>query len=323
MKINEVEQLVGISKRNIRFYEKEGLLSPGRNADNGYRDYGEEDVETLRKIKLLRKLDVPLEEIRRMQQGELTLADGLRRHMIQLERAQKNLGTMRSLCQELARTDEQLPNLDAGRWLAEMERMEQEEGTQFVNIRKKDTRKRHVGPVVAAAVILPEDALQRCPQLAILNDSKKLSEKKREALLEPVKATALGFGIGQASWEEIDQLNILQATFLAMRRAVEQMEQQFHLTPDLVLVDGNRDPHLGLQTRTVVKGDGTSACIAAASILAKVTRDRQMVELDRQCPQYGFAKHKGYPTKQHYACIEQYGISPVHRRSFLKKLLQD
>ncbi len=97
----------------------------------------------------------------------------------------------------------------------------------------------------------------------------------------------------------------------------------FSLTPDLVLVDGNRDPHLGLQTRTVVKGDGTSACIAAASILAKVTRDRQMVELDRQYPQYGFAKHKGYPTKQHYACIEQYGISPVHRRSFLKKLLQD
>ena len=165
------------------------------------------------------------------------------------------------------------------------------------------------GPVVAAAVILPEDALQSCPQLAILNDSKKLSEKKREALFEPVKAIALGFGIGQASWEEIDQLNILQATFLAMRRAVEQMEQQFHLTPDLVLVD--------------VKGDGTSACIAAASILAKVTRDHQMVELDRQYPQYGFAKHKGYPTKQHYACIEQYGISPVHRRSFLKKLLQD
>ncbi len=154
MKINEVEQLVGISKRNIRFYEKEGLLSPGRNADNGYRDYGEEDVETLHKIKLLRKLDVPLEEIRRMQQGELTLADGLLRHVIQLERAQKNLGTMRSLCQELARTDEQLPNLDAGRWLAEMERMEQEEGTQFVNIRKKDTRKRYVGPVVAAAVFV-------------------------------------------------------------------------------------------------------------------------------------------------------------------------
>ena len=154
MKINEVEQLVGITKRNIRFYEKEGLLSPGRNADNGYRDYGEEDVEALRKIKLLRKLDVPMEEIRRMQQGDLTLADVLRRHMIQLERAQKNLGTMRSLCQELAKTDEQLPNLDAGRWLAEMERMEQEEGTQFVNIRKKDTIRRYVGPVAAALVFV-------------------------------------------------------------------------------------------------------------------------------------------------------------------------
>ena len=152
MKINEVEQLVGVTKRNIRFFEKEGLLSPGRNADNGYRDYGEEDVESLRKIKLLRKLDVPLEEIRRMQLGELTLSDGLRRHDIQLERAQKNLGTMRSLCQELSRSDEQLPSLDAGRWLAEMERMEQEEGTQFVNIRKKDTKKRYVGPVVAAVV---------------------------------------------------------------------------------------------------------------------------------------------------------------------------
>lgn len=154
MKINEVEQLVGITKRNIRFYEKEGLLSPGRNADNGYREYGESDVEALRKIKLLRKLDVPMEEIRRMQQGELTLADGLRRHMIQLERAQKNLGTMRSLCQELAKTDEQLPSLDAGRWLVEMERMEQEEGTQFMNIRNRDTIKRYVGPVAAALVFV-------------------------------------------------------------------------------------------------------------------------------------------------------------------------
>ena len=101
MKINEVEQLVGVTKRNIRFYEKEGLLSPGRT-DNGYRDYSEADVEALRKIKLLRKLDVPLEEIRRMQQGTLTLTDGVRRHIIQLERAQDNLATMRSLCQELA-----------------------------------------------------------------------------------------------------------------------------------------------------------------------------------------------------------------------------
>lgn len=114
MKINEVEQLVGVTKRNIRFYEKEGLLSPGRT-DNGYRDYGEADVEALRKIKLLRKLDVPLEEIRRMQQGTLTLTDGVRRHIIQLERAQDNLATMRSLCQELAESGEQLASLDAGR----------------------------------------------------------------------------------------------------------------------------------------------------------------------------------------------------------------
>ena len=123
MKINEVEQLVGVTKRNIRFYEKEGLLSPGRT-DNGYRDYSEADVEALRKIKLLRKLDVPLEEIRRMQQGTLTLTDGVRRHIIQLERTQDNLATMRSLCQELAESGEQLASLDAGRWLEKMERME-------------------------------------------------------------------------------------------------------------------------------------------------------------------------------------------------------
>ena len=154
MKINEVEQLVGITKRNIRFYEKEGLLSPVRNADNGYRDYGEEDVQTLRKIKLLRKLDVPLEEIRKMQRGTLTLTDGVRRHIIQLEREQENLSTMRSLCQRLAEADVPLAALDAEAWLAEMERMEEEEGTQFVNIRKHDTITRYAGPVIAAAVFI-------------------------------------------------------------------------------------------------------------------------------------------------------------------------
>jgi len=170
------------------------------------------------------------------------------------------------------------------------------------------------GPVCAAAVILPPDA-----ELPGLNDSKKLSEKKREALFEPIKEIALGWGIGLASEAEIDEHNILQATFLAMRRAVEQLRQQSGLTPDLVLVDGNRDPGLLLPTQTVVKGDGTSAAIAAASILAKVTRDHLLLELDAQYPQYGFAKHKGYPTKDHYAALAQYGISPVHRRSFLKK----
>ena len=152
MKINEVEQLVGVTKRNIRFYEKEGLLSPGRT-DTGYRDYGEEDVEALRKIKLLRKLDVPLEEIRRMQQGTLTLTDGVRRHIIQLERAQDNLATMRSLCQELAESGEQLASLDAGRWLEKMERME-EGGTQFMNIRKNDIVTRYGGTVAAALVFV-------------------------------------------------------------------------------------------------------------------------------------------------------------------------
>lgn len=136
MKINEVEQLVGVTKRNIRFYEKEGLLNPGRNVDNGYRDYSDSDVETLRKIKLLRKLDVPLEEIRNMQQGVLTLDDGLRRHIIQLEREQANLATIRALCQTLAGTGQQLANLDADRWLLEMDRKESE-GTRFVNIHKK------------------------------------------------------------------------------------------------------------------------------------------------------------------------------------------
>ena len=153
MKINEVEQLVGVTKRNIRFYEKEGLLSPGRNKEHGYRDYGEADVTVLRQINLLRKLDVPLEEIRRMQQGALTLTDGLRRHMIQLERQQQNLATMQRLCQELADAGAQLPGLEADDWLGRMERMEQE-GTRFVNIRKKDTMARYLGPVIAALVFV-------------------------------------------------------------------------------------------------------------------------------------------------------------------------
>lgn len=153
MKINEVEQLVGITKRNIRFYEKEGLLTPGRNAENGYRDYTDGDVEALRKIKLLRKLDVPMDEIRKMQQGVLTLDDGLRRHIIQLEREQANLSTIRSLCQTLADAGEQLAHLDAGRWLDEMGRMEQE-GTRFMNIRKHDTITRYAGPVMAALVFI-------------------------------------------------------------------------------------------------------------------------------------------------------------------------
>ena len=153
MKINEVEERVGITKRNIRFYEKEGLLTPQRNSDNGYRDYGEEEVEVLRKIKLLRKLDVPLEEIRRLQHGSLTLDDVLRRHVIQLRREEHNLATMGALCQRLADAQAQLATLDAEAWLAEMEQMEQE-GTRLMNIRINDTRIRYVGPVAAALVFI-------------------------------------------------------------------------------------------------------------------------------------------------------------------------
>ena len=153
MKINEVEQLAGVSKRNIRFYEKEGLLAPGRNADNGYRDYSDADVETLRRIKLLRKLDVPMEEIRRMQQGLLTLDDGLRRHIIQLERAQANLATIRTLCQALADAGVQLAELEAGHWLERMDQMELE-GTRFVNIHKKDIVTHYIPPVVCALLFV-------------------------------------------------------------------------------------------------------------------------------------------------------------------------
>ena len=168
-----------------------------------------------------------------------------------------------------------------------------------------------VGPVVAAAVILPTDF-----QLEGINDSKKLSEKKREALFDVIKERAVAYGIGMADHKEIDEMNILQATFLAMRRAVEAMG----VTPAMVLVDGNQDPKLGLPTRTVVKGDATSASIAAASILAKVTRDRILIDMDKEYPQYHFAKHKGYGTKDHYAQLMEHGMCPYHRRTFLKKL---
>ncbi|MEG0765926.1 MAG: MerR family transcriptional regulator [Pseudoflavonifractor sp.] len=153
MKINQVEERVGITKRNIRYYEKEGLLSPGRNSENGYRDYGEADVEVLKKIKLLRKLDLPMEEIRRMQVGTLTLDDAMRRHIIALERTRVNIGTMQALCSTLLEAGAQLPTLDADRYLADMARME-EGGTKFVNIKKKDTRSKYIGPIVAAGVFI-------------------------------------------------------------------------------------------------------------------------------------------------------------------------
>lgn len=167
------------------------------------------------------------------------------------------------------------------------------------------------GPVCAAAVILP-------PGLCIdgLNDSKKLTEKKRDALYDIITAQAVSWGVGLATPQEIDQLNILQATYLAMRRAVEQL----NCVPDYVLVDGNGDPKLSLPTETLVKGDGRAACIAAASVLAKVTRDRLLTAMDAQYPEYGFAQHKGYPTKAHYEAIARCGVTPEHRQSFLNTL---
>lgn len=167
------------------------------------------------------------------------------------------------------------------------------------------------GPVCVAACILdPEKPVYG------INDSKKLSEKKREALFEEIKAKALAYSIIFVGSEVIDRENILHATLGGMRRAVEELA----ITPRLVLVDGNRCPEgLAMPAQPVVKGDAASASIGAASILAKVSRDRYMLELDRQYPQYQLAKHKGYPTKLHYELIEKYGIQPFYRRSFLKK----
>lgn len=171
------------------------------------------------------------------------------------------------------------------------------------------------GPVYAAAVILRGDVV-----IDGVNDSKKLSEKRREALFDEICASAAAFGIASASVEEIESLNILQATFLAMRRAVDALG----VSPSLVLVDGNQTPSgLTVPAQTVVKGDALSASIAAASILAKVSRDRYMRELDAQYPAYGFAGHKGYGTAAHGAALREYGPCPAHRLSFLGKILSD
>ena len=168
------------------------------------------------------------------------------------------------------------------------------------------------GDVYAAAVILEDDTL-----IEYLNDSKKISEKRRELLFDEIKEKAKAWCIATASVEEIDSLNILQATMLAMKRAVEGLG----IEPDMALVDGNRLPELSCPAQCVIKGDATSASIAAASVLAKVARDRYMRELDQAYPQYQFSQHKGYGTKVHCDMLRQYGPSPVHRRTFLKKIL--
>ena len=166
------------------------------------------------------------------------------------------------------------------------------------------------GPVCAAAVILPKDL-----EIPGLNDSKKLTDKKRRELYPVIREKALAYGIGFASHEEIDRINILQATFLAMQRAIDQLEGK----ADFALIDGNREKDFGIPVQTVVKGDSLSASIAAASILAKVTRDDVMLEMAKEYPEYGFEVHKGYGTKQHYEALRQYGHCPIHRVTFLKK----
>ena len=166
------------------------------------------------------------------------------------------------------------------------------------------------GPVCAAAVILPRDL-----QIEGLNDSKKLTDKRRRVLFDVITAQAVSYGIAFASEQEIDEINILQATFLAMRRALDQLS----VRPAIALIDGNRETDFGLPVRTIVKGDSLSANIAAASVLAKVTRDDFMLEQAQRSPQYGFDVHKGYGTRAHYEALRQHGPCPIHRRSFLKK----
>ena len=167
------------------------------------------------------------------------------------------------------------------------------------------------GPVCAAAVILPRNCV-----IPGLNDSKKLTEKKREALYDVILESAVSCGIAFATVEEIEEHNILAATFMAMNRAIAQLAPR----PELALIDGNRNTDIRLPSRCIVGGDGKCADIAAASVLAKVTRDRYMLQMAELYPEYGFEKHKGYGTKAHYEAIRQYGPSPIHRPSFLRKM---
>jgi ribonuclease HII len=171
------------------------------------------------------------------------------------------------------------------------------------------------GPVVAAACILPFGLV-----IDGLNDSKKISPKKRELLFDKIKEEALAWGIGLASPAEIDELNILAADMLAMRRAIDDMEERFSINPDYLLIDGNYAKGFSHPLSTIVKGDSKSPSVAAASILAKVTRDRICDEHDKEYPEYGFARHKGYSTKEHMEKVRELGVLPIHRKTFLKFL---
>ncbi len=168
------------------------------------------------------------------------------------------------------------------------------------------------GPVVAGAVILPKDA-----RILYINDSKKLSEKKREELFDVICSEAIAYGIGVVPSERIDEINILQATYEAMREAINKLD----ITPDILLNDAVTIPEINIRQVPIIKGDAKSMSIAAASILAKVTRDRMMLEYDAVYPEYGFARHKGYGTKQHTDALVKYGACPIHRRTFIKKFI--
>ena len=193
----------------------------------------------------------------------------------------------------------------------EYEKAKYNEGYTAVCVTDEAGRGPLCGPVVAAAVILPKDI-----EIEGLNDSKKLTEKKREKLFDIIKEKAVAYCIAESSPKEIDEINILNASMLAMRRAVEGLS----VKADFVLIDGNCSRGFSIPTETVVKGDSKSASIAAASILAKVTRDRQCIELDKEYPEYNIAKHKGYPTKEHMDAVREHGPSPIHRLTFLKFL---
>ncbi|MEI8599391.1 ribonuclease HII [Vibrio sp. M60_M31a] len=198
-------------------------------------------------------------------------------------------------------------NQDVTKTKVELPPFETPQGYQLIAGVDEVGRGPLVGDVVTAAVILdPSNPIEG------LNDSKKLSEKKRLALLPEIKEKALAWAVGRCSPQEIDELNILQATMVAMQRAIAGLNVQ----PDLVLIDGNRCPELPMDAQAVVKGDLRVAEISAASIIAKVVRDTEMEELDKQYPQFGFAKHKGYPTKAHFDAIEQHGVIDEHRKSF-------
>ena len=192
----------------------------------------------------------------------------------------------------------------------EIENTHFENGVQIICGVDEAGRGPLAGPVCAAAVILPAGLV-----IPGLDDSKKLSDKRRRELFPVIQENALVYGIAFASHEEIDEINILQATFLAMERALEQLK----IKPDLALIDGNRQKDFGIKVETVVKGDSRSANIAAASVLAKVTRDNYMEEMAKVYPGYGFEIHKGYGTKAHYEALRNLGPSPIHRMTFLKK----